>query len=73
MMRSQLKNERGKLFFPRRDLNHGPLELKASVLPMSFSIFVVGNHGILGISEIYQKLPDIGKEMQSDNKLPEIK
>ena len=25
IMRSQLKNERGKLFLPHRDLNHGPL------------------------------------------------
>ena len=33
-MRSQLKNERGRLFFPT-DWNHGPLELKARVLPMS--------------------------------------
>ena len=31
-MRSQLKNKRGKFFLPQRDLNHGPLEPKASVL-----------------------------------------
>ena len=33
-MTSQLKNERGKSLLPL-DLNHGPLEWKVSVLPMS--------------------------------------
>ena len=28
-------NERENNFLPHQDLNHGPLELKASVLPMS--------------------------------------
>ena len=28
---------KGKFFLPHWDLNHGPLELKASVLPMSYS------------------------------------
>ena len=36
-MRSQLKNERENSFLPHRDLNHGPLEPKASVLPMSYT------------------------------------
>ena len=36
-MRSQPKKERWKFFHPHRDLNQGPLDLKASVLPMSFS------------------------------------
>ena len=36
-MRSQFKNERGKLFLPHWDLNHGPLKSKASVLPMSYT------------------------------------
>ena len=35
-MSSQLKHERGNFFSPHRDLNHGPLEPKASVLQMSY-------------------------------------
>ena len=38
IMRSQFKEERGKFFLFHRDLNHGPLELKASVLPMSYTV-----------------------------------
>ena len=34
-MRLQLKYERGNFFLSHWDLNHGPLELKASELPMS--------------------------------------
>ena len=37
IMRSKLKNERGIFFLPHLDLNHGPLEPRASVLPMSYS------------------------------------
>ena len=36
IMGSQLKNKSRK-FSPHWDLNHDPLELKASVLPMSFA------------------------------------
>ena len=36
-MRLQLKNERGNFFLLHHDLNHGPLRLIASVLPMSFT------------------------------------
>ena len=36
-MRSQLKNKRGKMFLPLQDLCYGPTELKASVLPISYS------------------------------------
>ena len=38
-MRSQLKKEKFNCFLPYRDLNHGPLEPKASVLPMSYLQF----------------------------------
>ena len=34
-MRWQLKNERGKICLPHWDLNNGPLEPKASELPLS--------------------------------------
>ena len=36
-MRFGLKNERVKYSFPLRYLNRGPLELKASVLTMSYA------------------------------------
>ena len=39
-MRSQLKTERG-FFLPHQDLNQGPLEPKASVLPMSYTDFLM--------------------------------
>ena len=35
-MRLQLKNEREN-YFSYQDLNHGPFERKASVLPMSYA------------------------------------
>ena len=38
-MRSQLKNERENFVIPHRDLKHGPLEMKASVLPMNYADF----------------------------------
>ena len=31
------KNKRGNFFLPHQDLNNGPLEPKASVLPMSYT------------------------------------
>ena len=31
------KNERGNFFLPHWDLNHGPLELSASVIPMTYT------------------------------------
>ena len=40
-MRSQLTNKRGPFFAPHPDLNHGRLELTASVLPMSYTIVFV--------------------------------
>ena len=36
IMRSQLKKERGIFFLPHWYLNHGPLEAKASGLPMRY-------------------------------------
>ena len=36
-MRSRLKNKRGT-FFPNWDLNHSPLELEASVLPIGYML-----------------------------------
>ena len=36
--RSQLKNKRGKFFLTHGYLNHGPLELKTSVLLMSYAV-----------------------------------
>ena len=36
-MRSQLKSERGIFFLPHQDLNQGPMQPKASVLPMSYT------------------------------------
>ena len=38
IMRFGLKNERVKYSFPLRYLNRGPLELKASVLTMSYTM-----------------------------------
>ena len=37
IMRSQLKKERGNVL-PHQDLGLGPLELKASVVPISYTI-----------------------------------
>ena len=37
IMRSHLKNDRRIFFLPYRDLNHGPTEPKASVLPMNYA------------------------------------
>ena len=42
-MRSQLKNNRGNLFHPLQNLNHGPLKLKAGVLPTSYADPFDGN------------------------------
>ena len=36
-MRSPLKNQRGNFFIIHPDLNQGPLELKATVLPISYA------------------------------------
>ena len=36
-MRSQLKIESGIFFLPHWDLNHGPLEQRARVLPISYA------------------------------------
>ena len=37
IMRSQLKNQRGNNFLTHQDFNHVPLEMKASVLPMTYA------------------------------------
>ena len=37
IMKSQLKNQRGNNFLTHQDFNHVPLEMKASVLPMTYA------------------------------------
>ena len=32
-----MTTQRGQMFIPHQDLNHGPLQLNASVLPMSYT------------------------------------
>ena len=55
------KNIGGNLFLPHRDLNHGPLEPSASVLPMSNAVSIKQAHSGLYDLKVTFVFPVSGK------------